>query len=140
MSDWLHRLPVPWMAVVVFGATYLFAAAIYATVMSLASGERARAFKAVSPGMLPPLGILFALFVAFTAAQVWTDNDRAAARHSVSFISLGLRAKAALQRSMALDPSQVVAATDPINMESEQGRLNESSDEIVQLLRLARRR
>ena len=58
----------------------------------------------------------------------------------MSFISLGLRAKAALQRSMALDPSQVVAATDPINMESEQGRLNESSDEIVQLLRLARRR
>jgi hypothetical protein len=29
--------------------------------------------------MLPPLGILFALFVAFTAAQVWSDNDRAAA-------------------------------------------------------------
>jgi len=79
MSDWLHRLPVAWMAVVVFGATYLFAAAIYATVMSLASGERARAFKAVSPGMLPPLGILFALFVTFTAAQVWNDNDRAGA-------------------------------------------------------------
>jgi hypothetical protein len=30
--------------------------------------------------MLPPLGILVALFIAFTAAQVWTDNDRA---HSV---------------------------------------------------------
>jgi hypothetical protein len=27
--------------------------------------------------MLPPLGILFGLFVAFTAAQVWNDNDRA---------------------------------------------------------------
>ena len=27
--------------------------------------------------MLPPLGIIFGLFVAFTAAQVWTDNDRA---------------------------------------------------------------
>jgi len=27
--------------------------------------------------MLPPLGILFGLFVAFTAAQVWGDNDRA---------------------------------------------------------------
>src|SRR5207248_8005879 len=32
-----------------------------------------------SPGMLPPLGILFALFVAFTAQQVWGDNDRASA-------------------------------------------------------------
>jgi hypothetical protein len=27
--------------------------------------------------MLPPLGIVFGLFVAFTAAQVWTDNDKA---------------------------------------------------------------
>jgi hypothetical protein len=27
--------------------------------------------------MLPPLGIIFGLFVAFTAAQVWIDNERA---------------------------------------------------------------
>jgi hypothetical protein len=69
MSDWLHNLPVAWMALVVFGATYLVAAAIYAVVMGLAVGERARSFKAFSPGMLPPLGILFGLFVAFTAAR-----------------------------------------------------------------------
>src|SRR5262249_48361086 len=31
----------------------------------------------VSPGLLPPLGIMFALFVAFTASQVWNDNNRA---------------------------------------------------------------
>jgi len=65
------------MAVVVFGVTYLVGAAIYAGVRALATPERARSFKAVSPGMLPPLGILFGLFVAFTAAQVWGDNDRA---------------------------------------------------------------
>ena len=29
--------------------------------------------------MLPPLGIIFDLFVAFTAALVWNDNDRASA-------------------------------------------------------------
>jgi hypothetical protein len=40
-------------------------------------GERARSFKAVSPGMLPPLGITFGLFVAFTAAQVWNDTEQA---------------------------------------------------------------
>ena len=56
MGDWLHNLPVIWMAVVIFGVTYLATAAIYAVVMALATGERARAFKAVSPGMLPPLG------------------------------------------------------------------------------------
>src|SRR5437762_11840601 len=29
--------------------------------------------------MLPPLGIVFGLFVAFIAAQVWNDNERAEA-------------------------------------------------------------
>jgi hypothetical protein len=77
MSDWLHNLPVLWMALVVFGGTYLVAGSIYAAVNLLAVGERARAFKAVSPGMLSPLGILFGLYIAFTAAQVWGDIDRA---------------------------------------------------------------
>ncbi len=77
MSDWLHNLPTLWMALVVFGLTYLVAAAIHTVVAVLAVGERARSFKAVSPGMLPPLGIIFGLFVAFTAAQVWNDTDRA---------------------------------------------------------------
>ena len=88
MSDWFHDLPVPWMALLIFGFTYLIAGLgkvlencqmVHAVVSVLAVGERTRAFKAVSPGMLPPLGIIFGLFVAFTAAQVWSDNDRAAA-------------------------------------------------------------
>jgi hypothetical protein len=79
MNDWLHNLTVAWLALVVFGLTYLVAAAIYSVVMVLAAGERAGSFKAISPGMLPPLGIVFGLFVAFTAAQVWNDNDRAGA-------------------------------------------------------------
>ena len=77
MSDWLHNLPVAWMALVVFGGTYLVAGSIYVAVNLLAIGERARAFKAVSPGILSPLGILFGLYIAFTAAQVWGDIDRA---------------------------------------------------------------
>jgi len=76
MNDWLHNLAIVWMAVLVFGLTALITAAIYVGVVLLA-GERARSFKAVSPGMLSPLGILFALFIAFTASQVWNDNDRA---------------------------------------------------------------
>ena len=77
MSDWLHNLPVVWMALVVFSVTFLFAILIQTAVAMLAIGERMRAFKAVSPGMLSPLGVIFGLFVAFTAAQVWNDNDRA---------------------------------------------------------------
>src|ERR1041385_8445001 len=77
MSDWLHELPVAWMAVIVFGGTFLITGAIYGTVMRLAVDGWGRSFKAVSPGLLPPLGIIFGLFVAFTAAQVWNDNERA---------------------------------------------------------------
>jgi hypothetical protein len=77
MDYWLHNLPLPWMAVVVFGATYLVAGSIHLVAGALAVGDRTRAFKAISPGMLSPLGILFGLFVAFTAAQVWNDTDRA---------------------------------------------------------------
>lgn len=77
MNDWLHNLPIVWMALLVFGLTALVTAAIYVVVMVLSVGERARSFKAVSPGLLPPLGILFALFMAFTASQVWSDNEKA---------------------------------------------------------------
>jgi len=34
-----------------------------------------KAFKAVSPGILPPLGILFALLVGFIAVEVWSNFD-----------------------------------------------------------------
>ena len=77
MIDWLLNLPVAWMTLVVFGGTYLAAGVIYWIVMALAVGERARAFKGISPGMLPPLGIIFGLFVAFVAAQVWSDVEHA---------------------------------------------------------------
>jgi Protein of unknown function (DUF4239) len=90
MSDWVHNLPVPLMALAIFGFTYLLAIAIFAGIAVLAKGERAKSFKAISPGMLPVLGIIFGLFVAFTAAQVWSDNDRAGA--AVSREASALRA------------------------------------------------
>jgi Protein of unknown function (DUF4239) len=101
-SDWLHVLPLAWMAVVVFGVTYLVAAAIYLGVRMLAAGGRARSFKAVSPGMLPPLGILFGLFVAFTAAQVWSDNERA--ENAVVREASALRAVTILAASFPGEP------------------------------------
>src|SRR5262249_16195462 len=45
----------------------------------LAVNERAKGFKAISPGMLPPLGILFALLVGFIAVEVWGNFDKAKA-------------------------------------------------------------
>jgi hypothetical protein len=64
------------MGLFVFGLAYFVAAAIYAVVVALATGARASVFRAVSPGMLPPLGILFALFVAFIASEVWSNIER----------------------------------------------------------------
>jgi hypothetical protein len=90
MSDWVHNLPVPLMALAIFGFTYLLAVTVFAAVATLATGERAKSFKTISPGMLPVLGIIFGLFVAFTAAQVWNDNDRAGA--TVSREASALRA------------------------------------------------
>jgi hypothetical protein len=90
MSDWLHNLPVPLMAIAIFAFTYLLAIIIFASVSALATGERAKSFQAISPGMLPVLGILFGLFVAFTAAQVWSDSDRGSA--AVSREASALRA------------------------------------------------
>ena len=52
MGDWLLNLPLLWMAVVMFAATYLLTASIYWVVTRLAVGDRARAFKALSPGLL----------------------------------------------------------------------------------------
>jgi hypothetical protein len=101
MSDWVHNLPVPLMALAVFGFTYLLAIVIFAAVAMLATGERAKSFQAISPGMLPVLGIIFGLFVAFIAAQVWNDNDRAGAAvrseasalRAVMLLSAGLPAE-----------------------------------------------
>jgi hypothetical protein len=102
MSDWIHDLPLGWTALLIFGLTYLSAAAVYAVVAALSVGERARAFKAVSPGMLPPLGIIFGLFVAFTAAQVWNDNERASA--AVNSEARALRAVQVLSATFPGEP------------------------------------
>jgi hypothetical protein len=75
--DWLLNLPIAGMALAILAASYAVTGVIYLAVTRLAVGERARAFKAISPGMLPPLAIVFALLVGFMAAQVWSDSDRA---------------------------------------------------------------
>jgi len=72
MSDWLLNLPIVWMAVFIFAGVYLLAACVYWVVTRLTVNDRA-----LSPGMLPPLGILFALLVGFIAVEVWNNYDEA---------------------------------------------------------------
>ena len=73
MAVWLHNLPLLLMALIVFVGTYLMAGGVYFVVTRLAETDWARAFKGVSPGVLPPLGILFALLVGFIAVEVWSN-------------------------------------------------------------------
>ena len=56
MIHWFQHLRTAWMSLVVFAVIYLIAGGIYWLVMALAVGERARAFTAISPGMLPRSG------------------------------------------------------------------------------------
>jgi len=76
VSNWWLDVPLPWIVLLVFLSTYLVAGAIYLVVIRLAVDHRARAFKAVSPGLLPPLGIIFGLLVGFIAADAWRDYDQ----------------------------------------------------------------
>jgi len=42
VNDWVHNLPLAWMALLIFGGTYLLTAAIYYIVTAVAVGEGPR--------------------------------------------------------------------------------------------------
>jgi hypothetical protein len=97
VADWFLNLPVFWMALIVFVATFFIAGDVYLVVTRLAETEWARAFKAVSPGVLPVLGVLFALLVGFIAVEVWNTFDRA--KTAVATEASALRAVVLLARN-----------------------------------------
>jgi hypothetical protein len=97
MADWFLNLPVPWMALIVFAATFLISGGVYLVVTRLADTEWAIAFKAVSPGLLPVLGVLFALLVGFIAVEVWNTFDKA--KTAVATEASALRAVVLLSRN-----------------------------------------
>jgi hypothetical protein len=112
--DWIPNLPVVLIALVALVGMGLLTTAIYALVMRLAESERADALKALSPGMLPPMGILFALIVGFLAVGVWGNvdsaeeaiSDEASALRSIDILSdelppdLQLRMQALVRRQI----------------------------------------
>lgn len=102
MEDWLVNLPVLWMGVLILGVVYLITAGIYLVVTRLAVGDTGRAFKAISPGILPPLSLLFGLLVGFLAAQDWSENERAGA--TVNREASALRAVVLLSAAFPGEP------------------------------------
>jgi hypothetical protein len=103
MSDWLLNLPVLGMGIVILSAIYLGTAGIYLLVTRLAVGERLKAFKAITPGILPPLSVVFALLVAFLANQVWGEADKA---------STAVNREASALRAVVLLSSQFPGETE----------------------------
>ena len=99
---WPQDLPLAGLALTVFALSFLAAATVYIVVMALAVGERGAAFKAFSPGMLPPMGLLFALLVGFLAAQVWSDAGRA--QDAVNSEASALRSVDILVRAFPGEP------------------------------------
>ena len=145
MDDWLHNLPILWMALVIFGGVYLLAFVIYAGVMAAATHKRIRSFKAISAGILSPLGIVFGLFVVFTAAQVWSDNDHAST--AVSREATALRTVLVLAASFPGEPEnklrslvreyvQQAATVEWPMMAHRAASLNAPSPALVQALQL----
>jgi hypothetical protein len=142
---WIHNLPMGWMAVVYFGLAYLSAAIIYLLVIIFARKAHVHA-RVVSAGMLSPAGTLFALFVVFTAAQVWNDNDRA--NSAVDQEASSLRAVVILAAAFPGEPEsqlkalvhnhiQKVANEEWPMMEHETATLDIVPHELSEALRLA---
>jgi len=84
MGDWLFGLPVVRMGVLILGAVYLFTAALYVVVTRLAVGERARAFNAISSGILSPLAIVFATGVGVAVVLIASHSRPFTGQISVS--------------------------------------------------------
>jgi hypothetical protein len=101
MFDWIPNLPVVVIALLALTGMALITLAIYALVMRLAASERAEDFQALSPGMLPPMGILFALIVGFLAVGVWGNVD--SAEDAVSNEASALRSAAILSDDLPPD-------------------------------------
>jgi len=101
MFDWIPNLPVVLIALVALVGMGLVTMAIYALVMRVAEGERAGALQALSPGMLPPMGILFALIVGFVAVGVWGNVDNA--EEAVSSEASALRSAVILSDDLPPD-------------------------------------
>src|SRR5215510_3841044 len=85
------------MALIVFVVTFVIAGGVYFVVTRLAETDWAAAFKAVSPGLLPVLGVLFALLIGFIAVEVWNTFDRA--KTAVTTEASSLRAVVLLARN-----------------------------------------
>src|SRR5215831_18404574 len=77
MLDWVTSQATFVIGVIALAFCYLMGLAAFATVELAARRGHRVALKAVSPVTLTPLAVVFGLLMAFLAADVWPNFDRA---------------------------------------------------------------
>jgi len=75
--NWLHSLSIVSLVLVVCAAAALVTVVIYVIVTRLVAAGRGDALAVVSPGLLPPMSLVFGLLVGFLAAGVWSNSSNA---------------------------------------------------------------
>lgn len=78
MVVWIESQPAGLIAALVFGSSYLVALAILGVCCVISQWRAAAHLRATTPVMLTPLSVIAGLLIAFLAARVWGNLDRAA--------------------------------------------------------------
>jgi hypothetical protein len=101
MIDWVHDLPIGWLIMVVLAGMTVATAVIHLLVVRVAAGPRGPRLQ-ISPGMLPPMALVFGLLVGFLVAQLW--SNLADARREVNQEASSLRAVVLLADAFPVAP------------------------------------
>jgi hypothetical protein len=146
---WVERLPTAWLILVVFAGTFLLTFVIYYVVLRAAAGPSGPALKAVSPGLLPPMALVFGLIVGFLVAGLWGDlnnardavNREASALRSASLVAAASFPGPTSMRMDALIDRQIkdAATKEWPAMRDQRATLTAVSAPLAQALRLALR-
>lgn len=78
MVMWIQSEPPAVIAAIVFGLSYLVALTILGGCCVVSQWRAAAHLRATTPVMLTPLSVIAGLLIAFLAARVWGNLDRAA--------------------------------------------------------------
>jgi Protein of unknown function (DUF4239) len=77
MIHWIKWQPTEVIFLIVFGATYLVAALVVVIAVLASRTSIGPELQTVTPGILSPLGAILGILIAFLAARVWANVDRA---------------------------------------------------------------
>ena len=77
MIFWLKLQSTQIISLIVFGFIYLTAAITFLVVVEASRASVREELRTVTPGVLSPLGAILGIMIAFLAARVWANVDRA---------------------------------------------------------------